>query len=194
VPEPDRPHRFDPVRLGTAECAAWAAYYRRDWPGVLRGVFAMVRHGFALGPIRDVAAAWCVLRANQVWAPYPANDPTAARRYMARFYRLARAAGRLRVDPDHAADLEIGWWRAHRERQRADASAGELEARLVQLYAYVYDAEPDAVRPAARLRAEAADLSDAWVAAGCRLTDPLLTQERQALIDSYAALQAARDG
>jgi hypothetical protein len=189
----DRPHRFDPARVGSAECAAWVAYYRRAWPKVLTGVFGMVRHGFALGPVRDLLGAWYVLRANQLWAPYPANHPEAARAYMARFYGLANAAGRLRVDPGHAATLELAWWRAHRERQREDAPAGELEARLVDLYAYVYGADPAAVRPAARLRAQAADLSDDWVAAGCRLDDPALTRERQTLIDSYAALQAATD-
>jgi hypothetical protein len=149
----------------------------------------MIRHGFALGPLRNVLAAWYVLRANQVWAPYPDNDPASAIRYMARFYRLANTAGRLRVDADHAAMLEIAWWRAHRERQHDNASQGDLEARLTELYAYVYDADPASVRRAANLRAEAADLSDAWVAAGCRLDDPQLAKEREALIASYAALR-----
>lgn len=193
MPVSDRHPGFDPVRVGSAECAAWAAYYRRRWLRVLTGVFGMVHHGFALGPVRNVVGAWYVLRANQRWAPYPANDPAAARRYMARFYRLAYAAGRVRVDPDHAATLELAWWRAHRERQREDAPAGELEARLVDLYAYVYGVDPESVRPAARLRAQAAGLSDAWVDAGCRLDDPTLARERQTLVDSYAALRAATE-
>jgi hypothetical protein len=29
--------------------------------------------------------AWLVLRANQVWAPFPDNDPDAARALMKRF-------------------------------------------------------------------------------------------------------------
>ena len=48
MPVGDRPHRFDPVRVGRAECAAWVAYYRRDWPGVLTGVLGMVRLGVRL--------------------------------------------------------------------------------------------------------------------------------------------------
>jgi hypothetical protein len=191
VPATDRRHRFDPVRVGSAECTAWAAYYRRTWLKVLTGVFGMVKYGFALGPLRNVLGAWYVLRANQLWAPYPANDPEAARRYMARFYHLANTAGRLRVDPERAATLELDWWRAHRERQREDAPAGQLEDRLVDLYAYVYATDPAAVRPAAHLRARAAELSDAWVAAGCRLDDPTLAAERQTLIDSYTALHLA---
>ena len=188
----DRPHRFDPVRVGQAECATWASYYRRDWLRVLAGALGMIRHGFALGPLRNILAAWYVLRANQVWAPYPDNDPPSALRHMASFYRLANASGRLRVDADHAATLEIAWWRAHRERQRANGSQAELEAHLADLYAYVYDADLGAVRLAAKLRAEAAELSDAWVAAGCRLEDPQLARERETLIASYAALQEVR--
>jgi hypothetical protein len=35
------------------------------------------------------------------------------------------------------------------------------------------------------------DLSDAWVAAGCDLADPLLAQERLALVASFTALRDA---
>ena len=86
---------MDPVRVGRAECDAWVAYYRRDWPKMLAGALGMVRHGFALGPVRDLRAAWHVLRANQAWAPFPDNDPAAARLSMARFYQLTVDAGRL---------------------------------------------------------------------------------------------------
>jgi len=44
---------------------------------------------------------------------------------------------------------------------------------------------------AAELRAEAMDVSDAWVAAGCDVDDPRLAQERALLVRSYAALLAA---
>ena len=100
---------FDPVAVGRSECDAWAAYYRREWRRFLRSALAMVRSGFALGPLSDLRGAWYVLRANQVWAPYPDNDPDAARRSMAGFYRLTRRAGRLDVDParvEKAADQQ----------------------------------------------------------------------------------------
>ena len=47
------------------------------------------------------------------------------------------------------------------------------------------------MRPAAAARVEAMDLSDAWVEAGCRADDPLLAQERAALVASYTALRDA---
>ena len=52
---------------------------------------------------------------------------------------------------------------------------------------------PHAVRGAAELRVRAMELSDAWVAAGCRLDDPALAQERLALVASFTALREASD-
>jgi hypothetical protein len=185
---------FDPVAVGRSECTAWASYYRRDWPGVLRGSLGMVRHGFGLDPVTTVRAAWHVLRANQAWAPYPVNDPARARQQMTHFYRLVNRAGRLSVDPPLAAGLELRWWEAHRVRQHdPKVSEEDLTRALVALYGYLYHAEPTAVQRAAELRAEAMLLSDAWVAAGCRLNDPTLAMERRTLVASYAALRDASD-
>ena len=50
VPMADQCHRFGPVRLGSAECAAWVAYYWRTWPKVLTGVLGMVRTRVRSGP------------------------------------------------------------------------------------------------------------------------------------------------
>lgn len=197
---PPRPFAFDPVEVGRSECEAWAAYYRREWLRFTRGALGMVLHGFGLGPVRDLRAAWHVMQANRAWAPQTGNDPDAARREMARFYRLVDAAGRLRVDPERAAALEVAWWHAHRERQHGpegdpDRRRGRdtLVQALVDLYGYLYRAEPAAVRPAAELRVQAMDASDAWVRAGSRRDDPLLADERLALVASFTALRDAWD-
>ena len=134
----------------------------------------MVGAGFGMGRGKTVYGAWLVLRANQKWAPYPDNDPDAARDLMRRFYLLvARDSGDLRIDPKRASELEVEWWRLHRAHQHDPGVPGsELEQSLVDLYAYVYDADPAAVRPAAAARVEAMDLSDAWVEAGARRRRP----------------------
>jgi len=180
--------------MGRSECDAWAAYYRRDWPRMLAGVFGMVRQGFALGLLGNLKAAWHVLRANQVWAPYPENNPEAARQHMARFYRMANKAGRVSVDPRTAAELEVAWWQAHRMHQHDHrVTEADLLTSLIRLYSYVYQAKPDEVRRAAELRVQAMAHSDAWVVAGCDLEDPLLAQERLALVASFTALREASD-
>jgi hypothetical protein len=186
------PRDFDPVALGNAETDAWAAYYRRDWRHFLRSAIAMVRLGFGMNRLRTLRGAWWVLRANQVWAPYPHNDPARAREFMRRFYALVVRDGDLRVDPIEAARREVEWWRVHRLHQRDDAlGEDELVAALVALYSYVYAAEPAAVRAAAEHRVTAMAHSDAWVEAGCALDDPLLAAERAELITSYTELLAA---
>src|SRR4029077_4230584 len=142
---------------------------------MLVGALGMVRHGFGLGPLRNLKAAWHVMRANQAWATYPDNDPVAAREHMARFYRMANKAGRLTVDPQIAAELEVAWWHAHRQQQH-DARYDEdaLVTRLVRLYCYLYQAGPDDAPRAAELRVEAMAPSDAWVVARSHLDDPTL--------------------
>ena len=182
----------EPVMVGRSECEAWVGYYRRNWPRMLAGLLGMVRYGFALGPLGNLKAAWHVLRGSQAWAPFPDNDPEAARHHMARFFRMANRAGRLRVDPRLAAELEVAWWQTHRAMQH-DAQVGEddLVAAMVRFYCYVYQADPADVRRAAELRVRAMVLSDAWVAAGCQLDDLTLAKERLALVASYAALREA---
>src|SRR5690348_12270598 len=117
---------FDAVALGNAETDGWAAYYRREWRTFLRAAVAMVRIGFGMSRRRTLYGAYLVLRANQVWAPYPDNDPDRARAFMRRFYALVKRDGGLALDPIEAARREVEWWRVHRLHQREDA-AGEGE-------------------------------------------------------------------
>jgi hypothetical protein len=184
---------FDPRAVGALECRAWETYYRRKWAAFLIASVGLVRAAFRMSWPRTLVGAWLVLRANQKWAPFPDNDPAAARALMARFYRLLREDETAHFDPVRAADLEVEWWRAHREDQRdpRDGSAESLVLALRDLYAYTYSTNPGAVRRAAELRAEAMHVSDRWVEAGCDPESPMLGEERALLIRSYAALLAA---
>lgn len=197
---------FDPLRLGALECRAWVTYYRREWAKLAVASVGLVRAGFRMGWVDTLHGAWLVLRANQRWAPYPDNDPAAARALMERFYRLvARSAGET-LDAAEAARLEVAWWHAHRRTQHGEpATVGggdrgsddgwvrrqALVDAVADLYAFLYAAPLDLVRPAAAERAEAMRISDQWVSQGCSLTSPLVAAERAALVRSYAALLAA---
>jgi hypothetical protein len=184
---------FDPRAVGGHECRAWETYYQRRWGPFLLASVLLVRSAFGMGWLRTLVGAWLVLRANQVWAPFPDNDPDAARALMRRFYQLLRKSGASGFDPARAAVLEVEWWRAHRESQHqgGSGSSSELATALRDLYAYTYSVDPAEVQQAARLRAEAMDVSDRWVEAGSDSADPLLAEERALLVRSYAALLAA---
>ncbi len=190
-----KPHRsFDPRLVGRLECAAWVAYYRREWLAFLRSAIALTRHTFGLPWPETVRGAWLVLRANQLWAPFPDNDPDGARRAMERFYRLVVRRHGESFDPAIAASLEVRWWRVHREHQHtraADDDERPLVEALAALYSYVYGVSEGEVRVAAEQRALAMRHSDQWVRDGCNLRSALVDLERAALVRSYAALLAA---
>ncbi len=160
----NRVRSFDPNRVGALECRAWVTYYQRKWLLLLVTSVGLVRAGFRMDWLRTLRGAWRILRANQLWAPHPKNDPDGARRCMERFYRLvAETSGEAR-DTVKAAALEVEWWRAHREAQYAPGTGHEeLVDALVELYAFVYSAGPADVRHAAELRADAMVVSDQWV-------------------------------
>jgi hypothetical protein len=184
---------FDPHAVGTYECRAWETYYRRRWAAFLAASVGMVRSAFRMSWPKTILGAWLVLRANMKWAPFPDNDPDAARSLMRRFYELLAASERASFDPVRAAELEVEWWRAHRDNQHdaADGSARELVIALRDLYAYTYGVDSADVEQAATLRAEAMDVSDRWVDDGCDPEAPALALERALLVRSYAALLAA---
>jgi hypothetical protein len=189
-----KPHRsFDPRQVGDLETTAWVTYYRREWLPFLRSAVSLTRHTFGLPWPATLRGAWLVMRANQLWAPYPNNDPAGARQAMERFYRLVGRHHGESFDPRRASELEVEWWRVHREHQREDTGGSEapLVAALAALYAYVYGVDAAEVRVAAEQRALAMRYSDQWVEEGCNLASPLIVQERAALVRSYAGLLAA---
>jgi len=184
---------FDAERLGNYEADAWVAYYRRRWFAFLVAALGLVREGFGLSWPRSIGRAWLVLRANQVWAPYPDNDPDRARAYMRQFYADVSRINRETFDIDEAARLEIEWWRVHRYLQRESPSGATtpLVESLAALYAHVYAVPVAAVRGAATHRAEAMRISDRWVDAGCDPTSDAIAAEREELVKGYKLLKTA---
>lgn len=189
---PVRLRSFDPVRLADLEYRAWVGYYLRNWPQVLMASFGLVRMGFGMDWHRTLHGAWLALRAIQLWAPYPDNHPNRARAYMRRFYALVRLTYGEPANPARAAELEVDWWRVHREAQYGlGSSHDDLIESIARLYSYLYG-EPEAeLRPAAMHRAQAMELSDQWVKEGCQPDSPLLPLEHAALVRAYAALLSA---
>lgn len=187
-------HRsFNPVVVGRLECAAWVAYYRRDWLAFLRAALIVSHRIFGLSWPQTVRCSWLVLRATRLWAPVPDNDPEQARHVMERFYRIVQRQYAEPFDPATAAILEVQWWHVHREYQRHSAAARDdaVADALSRLYAHIYGVPVPEVWCAARQRALAMSYSDRWVEAGCRLDSPLIDQEREALIQSYSELVRA---
>ena len=185
---------FDPLRIADLEYRMWVGYYLRRWTYLLAAAVKLFRLGFGMDLVRTAQGAWLMLRAVQLWAPFPDNDPDGARACMRELYALVRMRFGEPADPERAAALEIDWWRAHRKRQYSADPAGksdELLESVIGLYCYLFGETEAAVRPAAMHRVQAMDLSDQWVREGCRPDSLLLSYQRAALVRAYAALLAA---
>jgi hypothetical protein len=184
---------FDPRVVGELECAAWVAYYRREWPAFVRAGIALSRRILDLSWPATIRCSWLVLRANQLWAPFPENRPDRAQHAMECFYRIVQRRYGESFDPAMAAQLEVQWWRVHRDNQHSETGGDDraLAAALAGLYAHVYQVPERSVRGAAEQRALAMCHSDAWVREGCEPDSLLIERERDLLIDSYAALLEA---
>jgi len=184
---------FDPVRIADLEYRMWVSYYLHRRTRVLAAAVSLLRLGFGTDLVGILHGAWLMLRAIQLWAPFPDNDPDGAQTCMRGLYALIRLRFGEPADPARAAALEIAWWRAHRERQYSADPAGksdELLKSVIGLYCYLFGETEAAVTPAAMHRVQAMDLSDQWVREGCPPDSLLLSYERAALVRAYAALLA----
>jgi len=190
---PSRLRSFDPARVADREYRAWVGYYQHDWRQALMAFVGLIRMCFGMDWCRTLHAAWLALRAIQLWAPLPDNDPDGARARMRQFYALVRLSHGEPASPAKAAELEIAWWRVHRQVQYSTPgiTADDLVESVTRLYCYLFG-EPEAeIRPAAVHRVRAMGLSDQWVKEGCPPGSPLLPLVQAALVRTYAALLAA---
>jgi hypothetical protein len=190
------PHRsFDPQLVGALECAAWVAYYRRDWLAFLASGIQVSRNVFGLSWKATIQCSWLILRANQLWAPFPNNGPERSRRMMERFYRIVQRLYTEPFDPATAAEREVQWWRIHRDNQHSPSRNAfpALADALSRLYSHVYGVSEPSVRRAAEQRAFAMRYSDRRIREGCPPDSALIDRERAVLVRSYAGQLAAVD-
>ena len=191
--QPSRLRSFDPARVAELEYRAWVGYYQRNWNQALMAFVGLIRMGYGMDWHRTLRAARLALRAIQLWAPLPDNDPDGARARMREFYALVRLSHGEPASPAKAAELEVDWWRVHRQVQYSAPGVAreDLVESVTRLYCYLFGEPEPAIRPAAVCRVRAMGLSDQWVREGCLLDSPLLPLERAALVRAYSALLAA---
>ena len=180
---------FDPETVGRLEQRAWAAYYYRQWPTLFDLLLRLTRGQFDLSLPKAVYASYVATQAQVVFARQGDRDGL-AEEYMRRFYEYVREPTGGRYDARRAAELEVGWWVVHRQREQYPDHRALAEA-LAASYAEVYQIPPDRALAAGEGRAAAMDLSDQWNRQGKDPNSPLLDQIAELLVASYRALAAA---
>jgi hypothetical protein len=181
---------FDPPKIAYYEKENYVAYYQKDWLKLLRVSVGLVKETFGLSWLQAAYGAYLIARAEIAFAPFPENDLPRAEAHITRFYRFIKKIHREEFDVTRAAKLELNWWSVHR-KLFGNAENQELVEALAGLYAEAYGVNPAKVQAAARQRAQGMLYSDLWVNAGKPAGSPLLAQEEDALLQSYAALKEA---
>ncbi len=181
---------FDPARLGAQEQEMWEAYYYRQWPRLFSLLIQVTREQFGLSLAQSLYAAYLGTQAQRDAVK---NGPAAggAEAYMRDFYAYVKEPTGGRYDPARAAAKEIRWWVVHREAGHRTDESTELEDAFTELYVELYQRPADQMRPAARARARAVEISDRWLDEGQPQNSPLLVEIRTELIASYTALHQA---
>ena len=145
--------RFDPDRVAYFEAAGWRAYYDRRWPRVTRLMTQLCEEQFHIPAPTSWLAAYYVARASIAWAPVD-HDEATVRRYLERFYRIARRYSGLRFDPARAAELELRYFDDHR-RFSGKEDKGEYLETMTALHAELFGLPPDEARESAEWRVRA---------------------------------------
>jgi hypothetical protein len=145
--------RFDPDRVAYFEAEGWRAYYDRRWPRVFRLMAQLCEEQFRIPSPTSWLAAYYVARGSLAWVPED-HDEAAVRRYLEKFYRIARRYSGLRFDPARAGELELRYFDDHR-RFSGREEKGEYLRTMTELHATVFGLTPEEARESAEWRVRA---------------------------------------
>ncbi len=142
--------QFRPERVAYYEAAGWRAYYERDWFKLLRLVVALCQTQFQIPFPYSLLAAYYTTKASEAWAPVY-HDIDEVRKYLLRFYQLARKYSGLSFDAAQVADLELKTWIAHRELA-GKPDKHRFVASMIDLHCALFGLEPRQARESAQYR------------------------------------------
>jgi hypothetical protein len=183
---------FDPDRLAELEVAGWRAYYSKRWAKMLVLLLQLSREQFGFSWPRALQAAYYIVRASVAWKPVD-HDVKVVRRYLRKFYRLARQHGsRFQFEPKEVADAELRYWFVSRKYSTTPwREDSPLIKTMTDLHAALFRISPEAAYPSGYWRARS--LHELGIITGGRSTDLESDWARveELLHDGYRRLLAA---
>lgn len=149
---------FDADAVAHYEAAGWRANYDRNWLYMAFLMVQLLREQFNMTLGQAVRGAYYVARASIAWAPREHNL-TVVRRYLEKFYILAKLTTGKTFDPIYVADRELAYWVAHRAASGKEDKSAMIQA-LAELHAGLFGGSAEAMLPSAVNRAAAASTVD----------------------------------
>lgn len=149
---------FDPQSLARRETAMWRDYYDKHYLRLFWGLYRSSRSEFHFSPLDSVRIALAAAHAARLFQPTTSREEaTVALPPLEVYYGLLRKGAPVEFDADKAAQLELDWWQARREK----VPPADYGRTIAETTAMVYGADNAAIAESGVLRAEAMAYRDA---------------------------------
>lgn len=149
---------FDPQRLAERETAMWRHYYDRQYVRLFWDLYRSSRAEFRFSPLDSFRIAFAAAHAARLFQPTGSRaEAGIALPPLEVYFTLLRKGARTNFDPEKAAELELEWWQARREK----AAPNDYGKTIAATASLLYGAENQAVTESGLLRAEAMAYRDA---------------------------------
>ena len=150
--------RLNPERVAYAEANGWRAYYEHNWLNVFRLIVTLCQEQFHIPFPMSLQAAYYTTRASAAWVPVD-HDVEKVRRYLGKFYGVARRYAGLQFDVERVADLELQYFDVHR-RLVGQEDKSEYIQTMIELHAAIFGLTQEQARESAELRVKASNIVD----------------------------------
>lgn len=149
---------FDPQEMAKRETAMWRDYYDKRYVRLFWDLYASSRAEFRFSPLDSFRIALAAAHAARLFQPTTSREEASvALPPLEVYYNLLRKGAPADFDPDKAAQLELDWWQARREKVPPDDYGRTIAATA----SMIYGAENPLIAESGRLRAEAMAYRDA---------------------------------
>ena len=149
---------FDPKEMAERETAMWRDYYDKRYVGLFFELYQSSRAEFRFSPLDSFRIALAAAHAARLFQPTKSRAEAAvALPALEVYYRLLHKGAPVNFDTGKAAQLELDWWQARREKAAPQAYG----RTIAETAAMIYGVENPLVAQSGLLRAEAMAFRDA---------------------------------
>ena len=142
---------FDPITVGEKEFGWWKAHFEGNKEQMLR---SLLEHNMLLFGLNQDEAREALLVLAESTRYHDSHDWPKATETVRNYYRIIKGKTGLNFDPQKAAELEVGWWKTHDELE-GNPDKSELAKNFAELYAEIFSLEPEQLKVAGEIKAQA---------------------------------------
>lgn len=174
---------FDPAKLAERETTMWRDYANQSYPKLFYDLYQSSRREYGFSPLDSFRMALAAAHAARLFQPTQSRaEADVALPALEVYYRLLEKGLPATFDYDKAAQLELDWWQARRDK----AAPGDYGRTIAATSALVYGVDNPLIVEAGVLRAEAMAYRDAR---GDKMTAEDWSKVRSQLSAAYNKLK-----